>query len=48
MFEGMRLMLVINKVVSKWWEICWDLWSLVVFAIDYDPTRYKTARLFRD
>ena len=29
-------MLVI-ELVSKW-EICWVLWSLVVFGTDYDPT----------
>ena len=28
-FGGLRLMLVI-ELVSKW-EICWALWSLVVF-----------------
>ena len=33
MFGGLRLMLVI-KLVSKW-EICWVLWSLVLF----DPVR---------
>lgn len=29
-------MLVI-ELVSKW-EICWDLWSLVIFDPDDDPT----------
>ena len=33
-FGGLRLMLVI-ELVSKW-EICWALWSLVVFDSDGD------------
>ena len=36
-FGGLRLMLVI-ELVSKW-EICWALWSLVVFDLDDDLTR---------
>ena len=34
-------MLVI-ELVSKW-EICWALWSLVVFDSDDDPTRNNVA-----
>ena len=34
-------MLVI-EVVSKW-EICWALWSLVVFVPDDDSTRNDVA-----
>ena len=36
-FGGLRLVLVI-ELVSKW-EICWALWSLVVFDPDDDLTR---------
>ena len=39
LFGGQRLMLVI-ELVSKW-EICWALWSLVLFypVRRPDPTR---------
>ena len=40
-FGGLRLMLVI-ELVSKW-EICWALWSLVVFDPDNDLTRNDVA-----
>ena len=33
-FGGLRLMLVL-ELVSKW-EICWALWSLVVFDLVND------------
>ena len=36
-FGGLRLMLVI-EIVSKW-EICWALWSLVMFDPVDNPTR---------
>ena len=36
-FGGLWLVLVI-ELVSKW-EICWALWSLVVFDPDDDLTR---------
>ena len=36
-FGGLWLVLVI-ELVSKW-EICWALWSLVVFVPDDDLTR---------
>ena len=40
-------MLVI-ELVSKW-EICWALWSLVMFDPDDDPTRNNvTWFLMRD
>ena len=31
-------MMLVIELVSKW-KICWDLWSLVVFDPDYDPTQ---------
>ena len=37
-------MLVIEQV-SKW-EICWVLWSLVVFDLDYNPTRNNIVTIF--
>ena len=40
-FGGLRLMLVI-ELVSKW-EICWVLWSLVVFDPDNDLNRNDVA-----
>ena len=43
-FGGLRLVLVI-ELVSKW-EICWALWSLVVFDSNYDPTRNNIVTFF--
>ena len=40
-FGGLWLILVI-ELVSKW-EICWVLWSLVVFDLDDDLTRNNVA-----
>ena len=37
-------MLVI-ELVSKW-EICWALWSLIVFDLDYDLTRNNVVIVF--
>ena len=37
-------MLVI-ELVSKW-KICWALWSLVVFDLDYDPTQNNVVTVF--
>ena len=37
-------MLVI-ELVSKW-EICWALWSLVVFDPDYDLIRNNIVTVF--
>ena len=44
-FGGLRLMLVI-KLVSKW-EICWALWSLVVFDPIDDLTRPEMGDFLR-
>ena len=37
-------MLVI-ELVSKW-EICWVLWSLVVFDLDYDLIQNNIVTVF--
>ena len=41
--EDSGLMLVI-ELVSKW-EICWALWSLIVFDLVDDPTRPDPTRI---